>query len=198
MRIFNFSAGPAVLPTAVLEQVRDELLDWHGRGMSIMEMSHRGKDFSGVIEEAEADLRELMGIPANYKVLFLQGGATQQFAQIPMNLLAGGSAIDGPGTFFEPTVITDVAAGSDILREEIFGPVLAIATFADEDEAVRLAKEEKVILLRKGKPVDPDRVRGLYRIRLRAEGEPMPVYENPKSDDDLLDDDFLLDGDDEA
>lgn len=92
MRIFNFSAGPAVLPTAVLEQVREELLDWHGRGMSIMEMSHRGKDFTGVIEAAEADLRELMGIPANYKVLFLQGGATQQFAQIPMNLLAGGSA----------------------------------------------------------------------------------------------------------
>ena len=92
MRIFNFSAGPAVLPTPVLEQVRDELLDWHGRGMSIMEMSHRGKDFTGVIEEAEADLRELMGIPANYKVLFLQGGATQQFAQIPMNLLAGRSA----------------------------------------------------------------------------------------------------------
>ena len=92
MRIFNFSAGPAVLPTAVLEQARDELLDWHGRGMSIMEMSHRGKDFSGVIEEAEADLRELMGIPSNYKVLFLQGGATQQFAQIPMNLLDGRSA----------------------------------------------------------------------------------------------------------
>ena len=92
MRIFNFSAGPAVLPTTVLEQVRDELLDWRGRGMGIMEMSHRGKDFSGVIAETEADLRELMGIPANYKVLFLQGGATQQFAQIPMNLLAGRSA----------------------------------------------------------------------------------------------------------
>ena len=92
MRIFNFSAGPAVLPTAVLEQARDELLDWHACGMSIMEMSHRGKDFTGVIEEAEADLRDLMGIPSNYKVLFLQGGATQQFAQIPMNLLAGRSA----------------------------------------------------------------------------------------------------------
>jgi len=92
MRIFNFSAGPAVLPTAVLEQARDELLDWHGCGMSIMEMSHRGKDFTGVIEEAQADLRDLMGIPSNYKVLFLQGGATQQFAQIPMNLLAGRSA----------------------------------------------------------------------------------------------------------
>jgi DNA gyrase subunit A len=92
MRIFNFSAGPAVLPTAVLEQVRDELLDWHGTGMGIMEMSHRGKDFTGVIDEAEADLRELMGIPSNYRVLFLQGGATQQFAQIPMNLLDGRSA----------------------------------------------------------------------------------------------------------
>ncbi|WP_298618860.1 3-phosphoserine/phosphohydroxythreonine transaminase [uncultured Zoogloea sp.] len=92
MRIFNFSAGPAVLPTPVLEKARDELLDWHGRGMSIMEMSHRGKDFTGVIESAEADLRTLMGIPSSYKVLFLQGGATQMFAQIPMNLLAGGSA----------------------------------------------------------------------------------------------------------
>lgn len=92
MRIFNFSAGPAVLPGNVLEQVRDELLDWHGRGMSIMEMSHRGKDFTGVIDEAEADLRTLMGIPSSYKVLFLQGGATQQFAQIPMNLLDGRSA----------------------------------------------------------------------------------------------------------
>jgi phosphoserine aminotransferase len=92
MRIFNFSAGPAVLPTAVLEQVRDELLDWQGRGMGIMEMSHRGKDFSTVIDEAEADLRTLMGIPGNYRVLFLQGGATQQFAQIPMNLLDGRSA----------------------------------------------------------------------------------------------------------
>lgn len=92
MRIFNFSAGPAVLPEAVLEAARDELLDWHGCGMGIMEMSHRGKDFTGVIEAAEADLRALMGIPASYKVLFLQGGATLQFAQIPMNLLAGGSA----------------------------------------------------------------------------------------------------------
>lgn len=92
MRIYNFSAGPAVLPTPVLEQARDELLDWHGRGMSIMEMSHRGRDFTGVIEGAEADLRTLLGIPANYKVLFLQGGATQHFAQIPMNLLAGRSA----------------------------------------------------------------------------------------------------------
>ncbi|MDD2886049.1 MAG: 3-phosphoserine/phosphohydroxythreonine transaminase [Dechloromonas sp.] len=91
-RIWNFSAGPAALPEAVLRQAQEELLDWHGAGCSIMEMSHRGKEFTAVIEQAEADLRELMGIPEQYKVLFLQGGATQQFAQIPMNLLAGRSA----------------------------------------------------------------------------------------------------------
>jgi phosphoserine aminotransferase len=92
-RIWNFSAGPAVLPAEVLEQVKDELLDWHGAGCGVMEMSHRGKEFTSIIEAAEADLRELLGVPANYKVLFLQGGATQQFAQLPMNLLpAGGSA----------------------------------------------------------------------------------------------------------
>jgi phosphoserine aminotransferase len=89
-RIWNFSAGPAVLPAEVLEQVKDELLDWHGAGCGVMEMSHRGKEFTAIIEAAEADLRELMGIPAGYKVLFLQGGATQQFAQLPMNLLPAG------------------------------------------------------------------------------------------------------------
>ncbi|MBK7901025.1 MAG: 3-phosphoserine/phosphohydroxythreonine transaminase [Betaproteobacteria bacterium] len=88
-RIWNFSAGPAVLPEAVLCQAREEMLDWHGAGCSVMEMSHRGKEFMSILEQAEADLRELMGVPANYKVLFLQGGATQQFAQIPMNLLGG-------------------------------------------------------------------------------------------------------------
>ena len=91
-RVWNFSAGPAALPDEVLRQAQEELLDWHGAGCSVMEMSHRGKEFTGIIEQAEADLRELMGIPAGYKVLFLQGGATQQFAQIPMNLLAGRSA----------------------------------------------------------------------------------------------------------
>ena len=92
-RIWNFSAGPAVLPAEVLEQVKDEMLDWHGAGCGVMEMSHRGKEFTSIIETAEADLRELLGIPTNYRVLFLQGGATQQFAQLPMNLLpAGGSA----------------------------------------------------------------------------------------------------------
>lgn len=91
-RIWNFSAGPAGLPEPVLAQVQEELLDWHGAGCGVMEMSHRGKEFTGIAQQAEADLRSLMGIPDHYKVLFLQGGATLQFAQIPMNLLAGRSA----------------------------------------------------------------------------------------------------------
>lgn len=91
-RIYNFSAGPAVLPQEVLVQAQDEMLNWQGCGMSVMEMSHRGKEFMGILDTAEHDLRDLMAIPANYKVLFLQGGATLQFAQIPMNLLAGRSA----------------------------------------------------------------------------------------------------------
>ncbi len=91
-RVWNFSAGPAALPEEVLRQAQEELLDWHGAGCSVMEMSHRGKEFMSILAQAEADLRELMGIPEQYKVLFLQGGATQQFAQIPMNLLAGRSA----------------------------------------------------------------------------------------------------------
>jgi phosphoserine aminotransferase len=86
-KIFNFSAGPAVLPEAVLKQAQSELLDWHGSGMSVMEMSHRGKEFISIAEKAEADLRELLNIPANYKVLFLQGGATTQFAMVPLNIV---------------------------------------------------------------------------------------------------------------
>ncbi len=86
-RIYNFSAGPAVLPEEVLREAADEMLDYRGSGMSVMEMSHRGEIFDGIIKEAEADLRDLMHIPDNYKVLFLQGGASQQFAMIPMNLM---------------------------------------------------------------------------------------------------------------
>jgi len=92
--IYNFSAGPAVLPKAVLQQVQAEMVDWHGSGMSVMEMSHRGKEFMGIAASAEADLREVMGIPANYKVLFLQGGASSQFAMVPMNLLRGKASAD--------------------------------------------------------------------------------------------------------
>ena len=86
-RVYNFSAGPAVLPVEVLQEAADEMLDYRGSGMSVMEMSHRGKIFDGIIKEAEADLRELMQIPDNYKVLFLQGGAWTQFAAVPMNLM---------------------------------------------------------------------------------------------------------------
>jgi phosphoserine aminotransferase len=93
-RIFNFSAGPAALPLEVLERVRAELLDWQGTGMSVMEHSHRGKEFVALAAKAEADLRTLLAIPDDYAVLFLQGGATLQFAQIPMNLAADGQSVD--------------------------------------------------------------------------------------------------------
>jgi len=93
-RVYNFSAGPAVLPEPVLQQAAAEMLDWHGSGVSVMEMSHRGKEFIDIHARAEADLRELMAIPAHYKVLFLQGGAAGQFALVPMNLLRGRQAAD--------------------------------------------------------------------------------------------------------
>src|SRR4051812_8491095 len=93
-RIFNFSAGPAMLPAEVLLRAGDEMLDWRGSGMGVMEMSHRGKEFISIYEEAERDLRELLAVPASHKILFLQGGATLQFAQIPMNLLHGRGKAD--------------------------------------------------------------------------------------------------------
>ncbi len=93
-RVFNFSAGPAVLPREVLERARDEMLDWQGSGMSVMEMSHRGKHFMSIAAQAEADLREVMAIPDHYKVLFLQGGASSQFAGVPMNVLRGKRGAD--------------------------------------------------------------------------------------------------------
>jgi phosphoserine aminotransferase len=93
-RVFNFSAGPATLPEEVLRQAAEELLDWHGSGQSVMEMSHRGKEYMAIQEQAERDLRELMAIPANYKVLFLQGGASLQFAMVPLNLLGGKASAD--------------------------------------------------------------------------------------------------------
>jgi phosphoserine aminotransferase len=94
VRVFNFAAGPATLPLEVLEQARSEMTDWRGIGMSVMEVSHRSKAFVAVAAEAEADLRALLAIPANYKVLFLQGGATGQFAAIPMNLAQPGDTVD--------------------------------------------------------------------------------------------------------
>ncbi len=94
MRAYNFCAGPAALPEAVLAQAQHELLDYHGKGLSVMEMSHRSAAYVAIAEQAEQDLRDLMNIPSNYKVLFLQGGASQQFAMIPMNLLRGKTSAD--------------------------------------------------------------------------------------------------------
>ena len=92
-RVYNFSAGPAMMPEPVLEEIRDEMMNYQGSGMCVMEMSHRSKVFAKIAEEAEQDLRDLMGIPDNYKVLFLQGGATLQFAAIPWNLMKNGKAV---------------------------------------------------------------------------------------------------------
>ena len=121
-RLFNFSAGPAVLPEEVLRQAAEEMLDWHGSGQGVMEMSHRGKEFIAIAAQAEADLRELMGIPANYKVLFLQGGATLQFEMIPMNLMAGRAA---------DYVHTGEWAKKAIKEAKRFGTVNTIASAED-------------------------------------------------------------------
>ncbi|MDY7220382.1 3-phosphoserine/phosphohydroxythreonine transaminase [Denitrificimonas sp. JX-1] len=93
-RVYNFCAGPAALPEAVLQQAQNELLDWQGKGLSVMEMSHRSDEFTGIAAEAEQNLRDLLSIPNNYKVLFMQGGASQQFAQIPLNFLTDGACAD--------------------------------------------------------------------------------------------------------
>ncbi len=93
-RHYNFSAGPAMLPTAVIERAQQEMLDWNGSGMSVMEMSHRGKEYMSIAAKAEKDLRDVMAIPDNYKVLFLQGGASAQFAMIPLNLLGDKKSAD--------------------------------------------------------------------------------------------------------
>ena len=124
MTVFNFAAGPAVLPHAVLQQAKDELLDWHGSGVSVMEMSHRGKEFIGIAAQAEADLRELMGIPKNYKVLFLQGGAHQQFSMIPLNLLRGKLSAD--------YVDTGIWAKKAITEAKKFCYVNEVASNADK------------------------------------------------------------------
>ena len=94
MRVFNFSAGPAALPEAVLQRAADEMLDWRGSGMSVMEMSHRGKEFTSILRKTEADFRQLLQIPANYAVIFLQGGAMAMNALIPMNLMGIHASVD--------------------------------------------------------------------------------------------------------
>ncbi len=122
-RVYNFSAGPAVLPEEVLKEVQAEMLDYKGTGMSVMEMSHRSKAYQAIIDQAEADLRELMNIPENYKVLFLQGGASQQFAMIPMNLMKKGVA---------DYIITGQWAKKAWQEAGLYGKANAVASSADK------------------------------------------------------------------
>lgn len=122
-RVYNFSAGPAVLPEEVLKEAAEEMLDYKGCGMSVMEMSHRSKVFEGIITEAEKDLRDLMNIPDHYKVLFLQGGASQQFAMIPMNLMK-----NKVGDY----IITGQWAKKAYQEASIYGKANAIASSADQ------------------------------------------------------------------
>ena len=122
-RVYNFSAGPAVLPEGVLKEAADEMLDYKGTGMSVMEMSHRSKAFDDIIKEAEKDIRELMNIPDNYKVLFLQGGASQQFAMIPMNLMKNKKAA---------YIITGQWAKKAYKEAQIYGDAVAVASSEDK------------------------------------------------------------------
>ncbi len=122
-RVYNFSAGPAVLPEEVLQEAAAEMFDYNGTGMSVMEMSHRSKAYQQIIDEAEADLRDLMNIPDNYKVLFLQGGASQQFAMIPMNLMKNGVA---------DYIITGQWAKKAYQEAQKYGKANAVASSADK------------------------------------------------------------------
>ncbi|MCR5500680.1 MAG: 3-phosphoserine/phosphohydroxythreonine transaminase [Acetatifactor sp.] len=122
-RVYNFSAGPAVLPEEVLKEAADEMLDYKGTGMSVMEMSHRSKAYQAIIDEAEADLRELMNIPDNYKVLFLQGGASQQFAMIPMNLMKNKVA---------DYIVTGQWAKKAYQEAKLYGEAIELASSADK------------------------------------------------------------------
>lgn len=122
-RVYNFSAGPAVLPEDVLKEAAAEMLDYKGTGMSVMEMSHRSKAYDSIIKDAEADLRDLLHIPGNYKVLFLQGGASQQFAMVPMNLMKNGAA---------DYIVTGQWAKKAYQEGGIYGKARAIASSADK------------------------------------------------------------------
>ena len=123
-RVYNFSAGPAVLPEPVLQEAAAEMLDYRGTGMSVMEMSHRSKPYQQIIDEAEADLRTLMGIPDNYKVLFMQGGASQQFAMVPMNLMRNRVA---------DYIVTGQFAKKAWKEAQLFGQANAVASSADKN-----------------------------------------------------------------
>ncbi|MGJ7459404.1 3-phosphoserine/phosphohydroxythreonine transaminase [Halomonas sp. MA07-2] len=138
MRKHNFCAGPAALPTAVLERARDELLDYHGRGLSVMEMSHRSAEYVAIAEKAEADLRELLAVPANYRVLFTQGGATQQFAAVPYNLLGPG----GRANFLNTGIWSKKAIGE---ARHLFGDV-HVAASSEPGGHLAVPRPEEIML----------------------------------------------------
>ena len=143
-RVYNFSAVPAVLPEEVLRQAAAEMLDYDGTGMSVMEMSHRSKPFANIIETAEADLRELLQIPDNYQVLFLQGGATQQFAAIPMNLMQNKKA---------DYIVSGSWSKKAWKEAKLYGEARCVASFRGRELLLRA---------RRGRP----RVRPRGRLRL--------------------------------
>ena len=127
-RVYNFSAGPAVLPEEVLEEAAAEMMDYQGSGMSVMEMSHRSAAFKGIIESAEQDLRDLMGIPDNYKVLFLQGGASTQFAMIPMNLMTKNKKAD--------YIVSGSWSKKAFKEAKLFGDARCVASSEDDKHKV--------------------------------------------------------------
>ena len=133
-RKYNFSAGPAALPEEVLQQAQAELLDWHGKGLSIMEMSHRSDEYVSVAAQAEQDLRDLLNIPGNYKVLFLQGGATAQFAMVPMNLLRGANSVD--------YIDTGIWSGKAIKEARRYAQVNVVASTANNHYTSAPAQSE--------------------------------------------------------
>ncbi|SDJ84501.1 3-phosphoserine/phosphohydroxythreonine transaminase [Billgrantia gudaonensis] len=137
-RHYNFCAGPAALPTPVLERAREELLDYQGRGLSVMEMSHRSPEFVAIAERAEADLRELLAIPDDYRVLFLQGGASLQFAMLPMNLLGSG----GSANFLH----TGIWAKKAIAEAEHLGYPVHVAASSESNGHVRVPRQEEIVL----------------------------------------------------
>ena len=136
-RIYNFSAGPAVLPVSVLEQAQGELLNYEGAGMSVLEMSHRSKPFDRIIKQAEADLRELLAVPDNYKVLFLQGGASTQFSMVPMNLLPSDGAAD--------YVVTGAWSQAAVKEAKKVGRV-NIAASTESENFTRIPRQDELTL----------------------------------------------------
>jgi phosphoserine aminotransferase len=141
-RPYNFSAGPAMLPEPVLRRAQEEMLDWHGSGMCVAEMSHRGKEFMSIAEQAERDLRELLAVPDGYKVLFLQGGASSQFAMVPMNLLRGASPVERKADYLK----TGSWSKKAIAEAQCFGAVHVTASTEQDRTFTRAPMQDELDL----------------------------------------------------